>query len=262
MPDTICRRALLINDDGIDAPGLAVLEAVAAEIADEVWVVAPDGDRSGASHSINLHRDLRSIERGPRRFAVTGTPGDCAVLGIRHVLRDTPPDLCLSGINRGMNLGIETVFSGTVGGAMTAMIFGVPAIALSRQVTRGGEANWDAARALAPAAIRRLVGCGLMPATCLNVNFPDLPAAQVGELTLSRQGPGLIETIDVDTAADGIHRFSFRRSAREQHPQCDAAVLRAGRISVTPIRYDRTDEAAYRALAARLPAIDTGCREE
>ncbi len=99
-------RVLLTNDDGIDAPGLAVLEAVAAEIAHEVWVVAPEHDQSGTSHSISLHAPLRVSRQGERRFGVAGTPGDCVVMGVRHLMRDTPPTLILSGINRGGNLGV------------------------------------------------------------------------------------------------------------------------------------------------------------
>src|SRR3954467_1760816 len=108
---------MLTNDDGIDAPGMQVLEEIAAQIAHEVWVVAPEHDQSGQSHAISLHHPIRVSERGPRRFGVTGTPGDCAVMGLRHLMA-APPSLILSGVNRGANLGMETVFSGTVGGAM------------------------------------------------------------------------------------------------------------------------------------------------
>ena len=119
-------RILLTNDDGIDAPGLAILEEIAAELAREVWVVAPEHDQSGVSHAISLHHALRVPQRGERRFGITGTPGDCAVMGICHLMKDAPPELLLSGVNRGLNLGMETVFSGTVGGAMTGMMLGVP----------------------------------------------------------------------------------------------------------------------------------------
>ena len=125
-------RILLTNDDGIDAPGLAILEAIAAELAREVWVVAPEHDQSGVSHAISLHHALRVSQQGERRFGITGTPGDCAVMGICHLMTDAPPQLLLSGVNRGLNLGMETVFSGTVGGAMTGMMLGVPSIALSQ----------------------------------------------------------------------------------------------------------------------------------
>ena len=129
-------RVMLTNDDGIDAPGMQVLEEIAAQIAREVWVVAPEHDQSGQSHAISLHHALRISERGERRFGVTGTPGDCAAMGLCHIMKDAPPQLVLSGVNRGLNLGMETVFSGTVGGAMTAMMLGVPALALSQAFTQ------------------------------------------------------------------------------------------------------------------------------
>ena len=107
-------RILITNDDGIDAPGLAVLEEIAGELAREVWVVAPEHDQSGVSHAVSLHHPLRINHYGPRRFGVSGTPGDCAVLGINKLM-EIRPDLLLSGVNRGANIGMETVFSGTVG---------------------------------------------------------------------------------------------------------------------------------------------------
>ena len=138
-------RVMLTNDDGIDAPGMRVLEEIAAQIAHEVWVVAPEHDQSGQSHAISLHHALRISERGERRFGVTGTPGDCAAIGLCHLMKDAPPQLVLSGVNRGLNLGMETVFSGTVGGAMTAMMLGVPALALSQAFINRDAVPWDTA---------------------------------------------------------------------------------------------------------------------
>ena len=125
-------RILITNDDGIAAPGLEILEQIAHELAREVWVVAPEHDQSGISHAISLHDPVRITARGPRRYGVLGTPGDCAVMGVSHLMAGALPDLLLSGVNRGGNLGAETVFSGTVGGAMTGMLLGIPSIALSK----------------------------------------------------------------------------------------------------------------------------------
>src|SRR5947207_16011974 len=111
-------RILITNDDGIDAPGLEVLERIAGELAHEVWVVAPEHDQSGVSHAVSLHYSIRVTERGPRRYAISGTPGDCAVMGVCHLMADAPPDLLLCGVNRGANVGMETLFSCTVGRAM------------------------------------------------------------------------------------------------------------------------------------------------
>lgn len=252
-------RIMLTNDDGIDAPGLAVLEEIAAELAREVWVIAPEHDQSGVSHAVSLHHPIRVTPWGPRRFGITGTPGDCAVMGICHLMADRRPELILSGVNRGANLGMETVFSGTVGGAMTAMLLGVPSIALSQAWTDRETVRWETARRLGADLVRRLLAIGWGAETCLNVNFPDLPASEVGAPTLCRQGVGLIRGMDVETRVDprGLtyHWLAFRRGRREQGPESDADALRAGRIAVTPIRYDRTDEEAFAALSAHLPRL-------
>ena len=114
-----------------------------AELARETWVVAPEHDQSGVSHAVSLHHPIRATERGPRRWAVTGTPGDCVVMALSHLMRGAPPQLLLSGVNRGANLGIETVFSGTVGGAMTGMMLGIPSIALSQAWTDRANLRWE-----------------------------------------------------------------------------------------------------------------------
>jgi len=255
---TVLDRILITNDDGIDAPGLEVLERIAIELAREVWVVAPEHDQSGVSHAVSLHHPIRASERGARRFGITGTPGDCAVMGVCHLMADAPPQLLLCGVNRGANLGLETVFSGTVGGAMTGMLLGVPSIALSQAWTDRAHVRWETAAALGPGVVRRLLEIGWDAGTCLNVNFPDLPAAEAGPLTLARQGPGLIHGMQVETRTDPrfltYHWISFRRGPREQGPESDVDALHAGRIAVTPLRYDRTDEEAYAMLAKALPA--------
>jgi 5'-nucleotidase len=249
-------RILLTNDDGIDAPGLMVLEQIAGELAREVWVVAPEHDQSGVSHAVSLHHPIRVSERGPRRFGITGTPGDCAVMGMCHLMT-APPQLLLAGVNRGANLGMETVFSGTVGGAMTGMMLGVPSIGLSQAWTDRAHVRWGTAGALGVDVVRRLLEVGWGAETCLNVNFPDLAAADVGPLTLARQGVGLIQGMQVETRTDprGLiyHWIAFRRGPREQGPESDIDALKAGHIVVTPLRYDRTDEEAYAALARILP---------
>lgn len=249
-------RVLLTNDDGIDAPGLAVLEAVAAEIADEVWVVAPEHDQSGTSHSISLHSPLRVSEHGKRRFGVLGTPGDCVVMAVRHLMQDAPPTLVLSGINRGGNLGVETMFSGTVGAAMTALLLGLPSIALSQTFSDRDNVRWDTARELAPGVICSLVDFDYDAPTCFNVNFPDIDAALAGPLTATRQGVGLVEGIEVLPQTDprGLqyHWLRFQRSARENSADSETTVVGSGRVSVTPLQFERTDERTFAALTKAL----------
>jgi 5'-nucleotidase len=202
MTEPCVERVLLTNDDGIGAPGLEVLEAVAAEIAREVWVVAPEHDQSGTSHAISLHAPLRVSQQGERRFAVSGTPGDCVVMAVRHFMTAASPDLVLSWINRGANLGVETVFSGTVGAAMTALLLGLRAIALSQAFSRREPVRWETARAVVPGVIRSLVAAGWDARACLNVNVPHAPPERVDPLTPTRQGVGQVETIDVVERTD------------------------------------------------------------
>ncbi|RKP46212.1 5'/3'-nucleotidase SurE [Pararobbsia silviterrae] len=258
--DRIVSRVLLTNDDGIDAPGLAALEAVAADIADEVWVVAPEHDQSGTSHSISLHSPLRVSQQGERRFGVAGTPGDCVVMGVRHLMLDAPPTLILSGINRGGNLGVETMFSGTVGAAMTGLLLGLPSIALSQTYRDPDRVRWDTARALAPDVIRTLLAIAHDAPTCLNVNFPDIDAADAGPLTPTRQGTGLIKGVNVLREVDprGIpyHWLQFERERRENAPDSETAVVASGRISVTPLHFDRTAGDTFDALRSALKRGD------
>jgi len=234
-----------------------VLEEIARELARKIWVVAPERDQSGVSHAVSLHQPIRVSERGPQRYGITGTPGDCAVMGVCHLMAGAPPDLLLCGVNRGANLGMETVFSGTVGGAMTGMMLGIPSIALSQAWTDRLHVRWPTARTLGPSVVRQLLAIGWGEATCLSVNFPDLPVAEVGPLTLARQGVGLLQGMHVETRTDprdiSYHWISFRRGPREQGPESDIEALDAGRIVVTPLRYDRTDEDAYELLAKALP---------
>ncbi len=256
MTDFVVDRVLLTNDDGIEAPGLAVLEQVAATLAREVWIVAPDHDQSGTSHSISLHAPLRVAEHGPRRFGISGTPGDCVVMAARHIMRDAPPDLVLSGINRGGNLGLETVFSGTVGAAMTGMLLGIRSIALSQVFTDRNAVKWQTSRALAPDVIRRLLAAGWTDGACLNVNFPDVEPEQAGPLGVSRQGMGLVKEIDVRAHVDprGIpyHWLQFARGPRPDVDDAEAMVVGRGAVSVTPLRFERTDDEAAAQLAATL----------
>lgn len=256
MSQPVIDRVLLTNDDGIDAPGMQVLEAVAAELAREVWVVAPEHDQSGTSHSISLHSPLRVIEKGPRRFAVSGTPGDCVVMAARHLMADHPPDLVLSGVNRGSNLGVETVFSGTVGAAMTGMLLGLKSVALSQVYTDRELVRWDTARLLAPGVLRRLLAVPWSEGTCLNVNFPDVDPEDAGPLRVTQQGVGLVRGIDVrahvDPRAIPYYWLQFGRGPREDAPDSETAVITSGGVSVTPLRFERTDDEALAKLRKAL----------
>jgi len=245
VADPAVNRVLITNDDGIDAPGLAVLEAVAATLAREVWVVAPEHDQSGVSHAISLHAPLRVRGRGDRRFGVNGTPADCVFVGSRQVM-PALPDLVLSGINRGANLGVETVFSGTVGAAMAGLLLGVPSIALSQAFSDRDAVRWDTARQLAPGVLRRLLKVHWAEGACLNVNFPDVPAERAGPVTITRQGQGLMKGVEVTTRVDPRgSEYGWLHITRGQSADAigsETEVIAAGGIAVTPLQFERTAE--------------------
>src|SRR5678816_3875672 len=154
-------RILLTNDDGIHAPGFAVLEAIAAKLSDDVWMVAPAEEQSGAGHSLTLSRPIRLRKHGDRKYSVSGTPTAAVMMALAHVMKDNPPDLILSGINRGANLAEDVTYSGTVSAAMEGALAGVRSIALSQSYSRQGMGDtvpFAAAEAWAERALEPLIG--------------------------------------------------------------------------------------------------------
>jgi len=158
-------RILVTNDDGIHADGLSVCEAIARSLSDDVWTVAPESDQSGVAHSLSLNDPLRLRDVGPQRFAVLGTPTDCVIMALKHIL-PSPPNLIISGVNRGQNVAEDVTYSGTVAAAMEGTILGVPSIALSQAYGPGGRENihWDCARQHAPDLVRKCWTSVLSPA--------------------------------------------------------------------------------------------------
>src|SRR5204862_68411 len=147
----------------IHAEGLDVCEKIARELSDDVWVIAPEYDQSGVSHSLSLNDPLRLRAVGERRFAVRGTPTDCVIMGAHHILKDRPPNLVLSGVNRGRNAGEDVIYSGTVAGAVEGTILGIPSFALSQAyMSRSSQPPyWETATKFAPDIIRRALKAGI-----------------------------------------------------------------------------------------------------
>jgi 5'-nucleotidase len=256
MTSRLFSRLLLTNDDGFDAPGLRILTEVAEELAEELWIVAPNYDQSGTSHSLSLHSPLRVSQKDERRYSVSGTPGDCVVMAVRHLMASGRPDLILSGINRGANLGIETVFSGTVGAAMTGMLLGIPSMALSQAFSDRRAVRWDTARALAPKVISQFAKGAWSHGAILNINFPDVPLAEVGPIEVTTQGTGLMEDVDVVSGIDPrsleYHWLHLRRSARQDTAGSETSAIGHGRVSVTPLQFERTNQDILASLQAGL----------
>ena len=239
-------RILLTNDDGIESPGLHALRQIAAELSDDVWVVAPETNQSGASHSLSLHEPLRMRAVDERAFAVRGTPTDSVIMGVRHVLKDKPPDLVLSGVNRGANMAEDVTYSGTIAGAFEGTILGIRSMALSQAYGIDGVKGlkWQTALAHAPALIRKLLAVEWGPSTVMNINFPDREPDDVVGTEVTSQGrrdPGLL-AIDErqDTWGNPYYWLAFERRRSTTQEGTDLWAIYSGRISVTPLYLDLT----------------------
>ncbi|HEX3860689.1 MAG TPA: 5'/3'-nucleotidase SurE [Stellaceae bacterium] len=237
-------RILVSNDDGVEAPGIRLLEKIARALSDDVWVVAPEQEQSGTGHSLTTRRPLRLTELAPRRYAVDGTPTDCVLLAVKRLLRDHPPDLVLSGINAGSNVGEDLTYSGTVAAAMEATLLGIPAIALSQCYRDRYAVPWASSEAFAPEAIRRLLSLPWPAHTLFNVNFPPVAPAAARGFAATSQGKRVI----ADNLTDGIdprgRPYFWIGPAQEigdAEPGTDVAALADDKISITPVYLDLTN---------------------
>lgn len=250
------RRILLANDDGIDAPGIRILERVAEQFADEVWIVAPATDKSGVSNSVSLREPVRVETRGLRKFAIHGTPADCVAVAVRFLMKDTPPDVLLSGINSGSNIGFETVLSGTVGAAITGVLLGIPSIALSQDKRQEDQPDWQTAEQECMPVLQKLFTAGLPAECCLNINFPNLPQGRVKGIRVTRQGIGKVKGITVTPAADphGEDYLWLRveHGVTDLPEYSEVSAVDAGYISVTPLTWERTSQQVWSDLSAQL----------
>jgi 5'-nucleotidase len=251
-------RILITNDDGIHAPGLEACETIARALSDDIWIVAPETDQSGVSHSLSLNDPLRLREISPRHFAVKGTPTDCVIMGVRHVMTE-PPDLVLSGVNRGRNCAEDVTYSGTVAGAMEGTVLGIPSFALSQAYafTTRRTPFWETGIAHAPDLIRRILKTGMPRDVLVNINFPDCPVDEVAGVAVTVQGKRDQELLRIDARNDGrgnpYYWIAFGRGGiGGAAPGSDLAALNDKKISVTPLRLDLTDEPFMTKLAEDL----------
>ncbi|MBS9720671.1 5'/3'-nucleotidase SurE [Tianweitania sp. BSSL-BM11] len=238
-------RILLTNDDGIHAEGLQSLERIARTLSDDIWVVAPETDQSGFSHSLSISEPLRMRRIDDRHYAVRGTPTDCVIMGVRNLMPE-PPDLILSGVNSGSNVADDVTYSGTVAGAMEGTLLGIRSIALSQGYTFANDGRvvpWNTVEAHAPALLKRLIGIDLPEGVLLNVNFPNCQPDAVKGHVVTRQGK-LVYGITVDARNDGrglpYYWLRFGRGESEIPEGTDLHALRSDHISVTPLKLDLT----------------------
>lgn len=243
-------RILITNDDGITAPGLALAEEIAAEIAGpegDVWVVAPDQERSGVAHCVSYVQPTRLTELAPRRYMVDGFPADCVLIGLTKLLRDGPPDLILSGVNRGHNVAEDVFYSGTIGGAMEGGLHRIPSVALSQfyaKPPQGPADLWASVRAHGADAVRAVLRMPFPDTVFYNLNFPAVEADEVRGMAACAQGVREEATFEVvDYTAPNGREFQFLRHNTANHSAprgSDARLLMDGWITVTPLRAQLT----------------------
>jgi len=251
-------RILLTNDDGIHAPGLEVLERIARTFSDDVWVVAPAEEQSGAGHSLTLTRPVRIRTHGERRFSVTGTPTDAVTMGLKQLL-PAAPDLILSGVNRGANLGDDVTYSGTVSAAIEGCLAGIRSVALSQVYAGegvGDRVSFAAAEAWGEKVLRPLLDAPFAERTLVNVNFPPLAAEQVQGIRVVRQGFHDYARGSVVEGTDprGYRYYWFGLHGIEHTPghATDLEAIADGYVAVTPLHVDLTHHDSLLGLAERF----------
>ncbi len=246
MPNSIrVPRLLLTNDDGIDAPGLKALIQIAQDIAEEVWVIAPEHDQSGTGQSISLHQPLRGWPRGERSWAIDGTPADCVAMAVSHFMAKARPSFILSGINAGANVGDEINLSGTLGAAFTGLMLNIPSIAISQAYgTSRQDIRWDTAQAIAPKLLRYFLTHAWHKDTCLSINIPDCDANLIKGFRWARSAINNIANIHIDERDD--HReqkyfwLTLERRDHEPDNNSDAAILENNQVAVTCLGSNRS----------------------
>jgi 5'-nucleotidase len=245
-------RILITNDDGIDAPGLKALREIAGRLSDDVWCVAPEVNHSGAGHSLSLREPLRMRHIDERTYAVRGTPTDCVIMGVRHVLHDQRPDLILSGVNMGQNLAEDLTYSGTVAAAFEGTLIGIKSIGLSQSLGIGGRTSgkrgpdWDTCVEHAPDIITKLVALDWPPYALYNINFPDCAPDEVRGIQVTNQGRRDQEVLKIDERHDTwgtpYYWLGFLSRRSNAVEGTDLRAVYDGYVSVTPLTMNLTAE--------------------
>ena len=249
-------RILCTNDDGIHARGLESLVKIARELSDDVWVVAPQEEQSGAARSLTLAHPIRVRQYEERRFAISGTPTDAVMMAVTKLLGGKRPDLVLSGVNNGQNLAEDVTFSGTIAGAFQGMTLGIPSIALSLSRLSRDAARWATPEAFGAKVVRRLLKSGWPSDVVINVNFPDRDPADVGDIEVTTQGHRdafqLFTEERQDLRGGTYYWFGFSGKLSDPPKGTDLRAIYDGRISVTPLHLALTHADSHKTLSTAL----------
>lgn len=249
-------RILCTNDDGVHAEGLECLVKIARALSDDVWVVAPHEEQSGAARSLTLSQPLRVRKYDARRFSVSGTPTDAVMMAVTKLLGDKRPDLVLSGVNNGQNIAEDVTFSGTIAGALQGMTLGIPSIALSLARFARDAARWETPEAHGPGIVKKLLALGWPKDVVINVNFPDRAPEDVKEIEVTSQGHRdafqLFAEERQDLRGGTYYWFGFSGKLSDPPQGTDLRAIYDGKISVTPLHLALTHADAHRALSVSL----------
>ncbi|MDX6751774.1 5'/3'-nucleotidase SurE [Geminicoccaceae bacterium 1502E] len=248
-------RILVTNDDGVNAHGIKTLEHIARTLSEDVWVVAPETNNSGAGHSLTISRPLRVRRIAERHFALDGTPTDCVLVGLQRLITGKPVDLVLSGINHGGNLADDVTYSGTIAAAMEATLLGVRAVAMSQVCRNRRRIKWTPAESRAPELLRRLAVMDWPRDVLLNVNFPDRSARSIGEVKVTTQGKRKLgdEIVERrDPRGEPYFWIGAARSESSVKEGTDLWAIEEGHVSVTPIHLDMTHRQSFSRLEEAL----------
>lgn len=240
-------RILCSNDDGIHARGLESLEKIARELSDDVWVVAPQDEQSGAARSLTLHNPVRVRQYDEKRFSVAGTPTDAVQMAVTQLMGDQKPDLVISGVNNGQNIAEDVTLSGTIAAAFQGMSLGIPSIALSLARFSREKARWATPETLGTKIIKQLLDEGWPENVVMNVNFPDRDPAEVSGIEVTSQGQRdavqLYAEERKDLRGGTYYWFGFSGHLSNPPEGTDLKAIYEGRISITPLHLSLTDEA-------------------
>lgn len=256
------KRILIVNDDGIDSPGIRLLEEIARDLSDDIWVVAPDDERSGASHCISVNNPIRYVQRDERHFAVRGSPADCALLGINTFCEELKPDILLAGINSGPNLAEDVHYSGTCAAAKEGALLGIPSLALNQMRSYGNPAKWHTSRAHLPGIVTALLAMRWQPGLFMNVNVPNVEPEEIAGVAITRQGQrlpgGFLPVRRTDERTVPYFWIKIAPNHPELEEGTDLYAVAQNAISVTPLQLDMTCREAVPDLeglfADRAPA--------
>lgn len=240
-------KILLTNDDGVHARGLEVLERIARALSDDVTIVAPLEEQSGKGRSLTLTEPVRLRQFGERRYAVTGTPTDAVMMALAQIMKDDKPDLILSGVNRGANLGEDVSYSGTVAAAMEGALAGIRSVALSQRyaiAAPGERVSFDAAEQWGERVLRPLLDAEWTQRTLMNINFPPVPASEVAGIRPVGQGLRDYGRLKLDKRTDprgfDYYWFGLGRVPHTPVADTDLEAIEQGYITVTPLHLDMT----------------------